>query len=645
MNLVITKKGENATNVAPVIGLALVALVAVPARGQQTALVGPATMEVQGSQLTIKIAKSAPALRYETSRRLRPLRLLCEFPEAKLQGGPSILKVDRAGVKRVVLEQPKPHLATATLEFSAWPKHYSIDDTPGALLIRIQSDQPLKPVEEPQPVASPVASPVAVKTPSAPTTPKVEPKPEPVAKPQPEPTPTAKPKSSPPPAVSQTEVVKSQPEGGDDAEIKIVKVEPPKPVKEGAPEEKETPAPERPVTDATTQQPLQKNNLDQKVDLHLQNADLLATLINIADELGYNLVPSKSVAGTITIRLTQVPLRQALTLMLNQVGLTYLIEDNIMRVATAGELQAEEDAGRLQTKIFPINYATASEIMSLVKTALSSRGKVEIDTRTNRLIVTDTPLKLEAVGEMIKKLDTPTPQVEIEAAVIAFRRGKSTELGIQWRMKDGSITGTTPTGTGQGGTDFDVASTPSASGSSFGSIAIGTIKTGLTVGAILRALESQDDAEILARPHVTVLNNKTANMNIATDFPYVSAFNQQTGVATYSTVSTGIVLNVTPQINDAGWIILKVKPSVSSVISAGPPPVVDKREAETEVLVKNGATLVIGGLLREDEVVTTNKVPILAEVPVIGGIFRNTSSQKVKNELTILITPKIITPN
>ncbi len=608
--------------------------------------VGPVILQTSGNQLIIKIITSKPGLRFETSRRLRPLRLIVEFSEVKLKGDPAIVPVGQAGVKRVLTEMSKDKTALVTVELTDWPKEYNVEETPSAILLQIQSDQPLKPIESPAvtKVEPPVDKPAAKSTVPAPVKP--EPKPPVTAKAEPikpAPVKASEPKSTlestPSPAIEE------------EPEIKIIKVDPTRSVPPEAPKKSNDSTrasngangndiPE-PVKDASTQKPLKRRDLDQPVDLHLQNADLLATLINIADELGYNLVPSKSVTGTVTIRLSQVPLRKALEHVLNQAGLTYVIEDNVIRVATAGELQVEEDQGRLQTQVFALSYAPGSSMASSVKTVMSSRGKIQIDTRNNTLIITDTTLKLKDAENMIRQLDTRTRQVEIEAAVIAFRRGKSKEIGIRWNASQGSITGTTPTGVAP--VDAALSSAPPTSaGSGFGSIAIGTIRSGTTIGALLQVLERDDDAEILARPHITTLDNKMAKINITTDFPYTSAFNQQTGIATFATVSTGIIMEVTPQISVDGYVTLKVKPSVSSIISAGPPPVVDKREAETEVLVKNGATLVIGGLLREDEVVTTTKIPLLSDIPVIGAIFKSTSSSKVKNELTILITPKII---
>lgn len=611
------------------------------------AVIGPVTLEVSGTQLIIKVANSRPDVKFDSMRRINPLRLIIEFPNTKIKGGPSIQKVGQAGVKRIITEQTKPTLTSVILELTQWPASYNLEKTAQAIVLQIKSDQPLKPLETPLVVK--VAEPkkteiVAAKpSPEKPLEMVIE---KPVEKPIVK---IEKPIVKVEKPIAKIELPKSEPkpepQPEPEPEIKIVKMDPPRsapPQKSSLDKnEEEVELPEPSVKDASTQTPLKKLDLDQKVDLHLQNADMLATLINIADELGYNLVPSKSVAGTVTIRLTQVPLKRALALMLNQAGLSYVVTDNVMRVATAGELQAEEDQDRHQTRVFSINYATAAETMTLLKTVLSANGKVEIDSRTNRLIITDTPLKLDKAGAMIKQLDTPTPQVEIEAAVIAFSRGGSKEFGIQWQATQGSITGRTPSGSGNP-IDVDVLSGAPVSGAAFGNLAIGAITNGVTVGALLAMLEKSDEAEVLAKPHITTLNNKAATINITTDFPYTSAFNAQTGIATFATVSTGILLSVTPQINDDGYVTLKVNPSVSSIVSAGPPPVVDKREATTEVLVKSGSTLVIGGLLREDEVVTTNKIPLLAELPIVGGIFRSTSSSKAKNELTILITPKII---
>ena len=389
---------------------------------------------------------------------------------------------------------------------------------------------------------------------------------------------------------------------------------------------------------------LQKGSLDQLVTLELVNADLLSTLRAIAEDTGYNLIASKSVVGIVTLTLRDVQLRRALDAMLNMNGFSYVVEGNIIEVATSAELSSGDEQGKLITQSFPLNFAKADSIQTPLKAVLSKNGSIQIDARTNTIIVTDTMPKLRQAAAMIERLDTSIKQVMIEAKLIEVSATRESELGIKWQATKGAGTaaGTAPTGQ-YPEIDAGAESKAISVSSGFaGILQIGTIAGSHKIGLVLNALATSTDANILANPRITTLDNKTAKINITTEIPYLSAFNKETGIATYSSVTTGITLEVTPQVNPSGYITMKVKPTVSSVVSPGPPPVVDKRETETEVIVKDGDTLVIGGLLREEEITRLSKVPLLGDIPLLGFLFKDKYIQKSKKDLIIFITPHIL---
>lgn len=392
----------------------------------------------------------------------------------------------------------------------------------------------------------------------------------------------------------------------------------------------------------TIKKKLKRGSLDQLVTLELVNADLLATLRAIVDDIGYNLIASKSVSGIITLTLRDVPLRRALDAMLNMNGFSYIVEGNIIEIGTSAELTSEDEQGKLITQSFSLNFAKAETIQVPLKAVLSKNGSIQIDVRTNTLIVTDTMPKLRQAAAMIERLDTSIKQVMIEAKLIEVSTTKENELGIKWLATKGDVSATFPTSKYPEIDAGGLSSSPSVSAGFAGILQIGTIAGSHKIGLILNALATSTDANILANPRVTTLDNKTARINITTEFPYLASFSKETGIASYSSVSTGITLEVTPQVNPSGFITMKVKPTVSSVVSPGPPPVVDRRETETEVLVKDGDTLVIGGLLKEDEITKISKVPFLGDIPLIGFLFKDKYTQKTKKDLIIFITPHIL---
>jgi type IV pilus assembly protein PilQ len=399
----------------------------------------------------------------------------------------------------------------------------------------------------------------------------------------------------------------------------------------------------KPIEEEESEEPkkFEKGNLDQLVDFDFHNADIIPVLKTIAEQIGYNLIVTKSVSGTFTAKLNQVPLKLALKYILNQLGLTYVIEENTIKVGSASDFIAEETQDKPITKVFKLSFAKADVLQASVKTVLSPKGSIQVDARTNQLIITDTPAKLEQAEEMIKKLDTKTKQVSIEAAVVAVRKGKTQQFGIDWSVS-GSKTFDETSTTGEA-----KISPPLVYPGATGKISIGVIAKDTTWNAVLSALQRSEDAKILATPNVLVLDNETARINSTQNFLYVSgvsAVNPVTGSVTYTygSVQTGVSLEVTPQVNPEGYVTMIVKPTVSSIADPGPPPATDTRSVETKVLVKDGQTLVIGGLLRDDEVVTISEVPVIAKIPILGMLFKSEAKQKVQNELIIFITPHIV---
>ncbi|MFH1825378.1 MAG: secretin N-terminal domain-containing protein [Candidatus Firestonebacteria bacterium] len=397
---------------------------------------------------------------------------------------------------------------------------------------------------------------------------------------------------------------------------------------------------------------MKKGEIDQVVPyINLLNVDLPTFLNTIVTEAGFNLVTSKSVVGTIpSIQLRNVTLRKILDVVLKQNGFTYKLEGNIVRVATPAEMKAEEEDALIETKNFGLNFAKASDIVAAVTPFLSGKGKAQSDTRTNTLIVTDITIKLEVIEDLVKKLDTKTYQVEIEAKIVDVKFESEDKLGIRWDIETKGPTSLAgadiyPTSLTLNPNIFlfrGSVNPPTTTDARSGALQFGLggdVNFWLSLDALIR----NGEANLLANPKITTLDNKTATITATQAYSYVSGYNSQTGVTTYASVDAGVTLQVTPQVNRDNYVTLKVKPTVSSITNPGPPPIIDSRTAETEVLVKDGETLVIGGLIREDEVISLSKVPLLGDIPLIGSLlFQSKSTVKVKRDLVVLITPHII---
>ena len=396
---------------------------------------------------------------------------------------------------------------------------------------------------------------------------------------------------------------------------------------------------------------MKKGDLDQIVPyVSLTNADLITFLNTILAEAGFNIVTSRSVSGTIpSIQLKSVSLRKILDLVLKQNGFSYKTEGNILRVATPAELKAEEESALVETRYFAIKFAKAADLQTSLSPFLSGTGKIQSDPRTNTIIITDITTKMETFATLITSLDTKTAQVNIEAKLIDLKVDIEDKLGIRWDVETGSTTGMGSglmtdicPGTANNTQTKISVSPPGTSNAKAGQFQFG-IAGAASFWVSLDALIATNDANLLANPRITTLDNKMATIDITQAYSYVSGFNAQTGVTTYASVNAGVTLQVTPQVNNDEYITLQVVPTVSSVVAAGPPPIVDTRTANTQVMIKDGDTFVIGGLIREDEVVTVNKVPIFGDIPLIGPLlFQNKTVSKTKRDLVVFMTPHII---
>ncbi len=413
----------------------------------------------------------------------------------------------------------------------------------------------------------------------------------------------------------------------------------------------------------------EKRYTGRRLSMDFVDADIRNVLRLIGEVSGLNIVAGDDVQGKVTVRLVDVPWDQALDVILKTRGLDKVREGNVIRVAPAERL-AQEAARRrerekaskeeepLVTDILPVNYASAEELADKVKTVLSDRGSVSVDTRTNALLVKDVAGKVQEARRLVARLDTQTPQVLIEARIVEVSSTYARDLGIQW---GGRFTASTATGNatdwafphsislaGDTGVGNFAVNFPSAGGAGGpgGALALtlGHVNDILTLDLRLSAIETSGHGRVISSPRVTTLDNKTAEISQGIEIPFTTATEEK--IETQS-IEYKLRLNVTPHVTSDGSIIMKIQvtkdaPSAAFVAVDSRTPAKETRSATTEVLVKDGETAVIGGIITDTQSNTESGIPLLSRIPVLGWLFKKKDKRVDKTELIIFITPKIV---
>ena len=407
------------------------------------------------------------------------------------------------------------------------------------------------------------------------------------------------------------------------------------------------------------------------ISLNFQDIPVRTVLQIIADYNGFNLVTSDSVTGNITLRLDGTPWDQALDIVLKVRGLDKRMDGNILMIAPsdelaareAKELQAQQQVEQLEpliSEFLPINYAKAADIAALLNnkeaTLLSARGNVAVDDRTNTLLVKDTATTIENVRRLLRRLDVPVKQVLIESRMVTVKDNVRDEIGLRWgfsdQQNDKAWSGTAPGANNlAGGTVPALAdrwnvNLPVANPA--GSIAFHVTKfaDGTLLDLELSALEQENKGEIIASPRITTANQKKARIEQGTEIPYLEA--SSSGATTVTFKKAVLSLEVTPQITPDNKIILDLEITQDTrgeTVSTGngPAQAIDTQRIQTQVLVDNGATVVLGGIYQQQMTNTTSKVPVFGDIPYLGNLFKRRNDFNEKTELLIFVTPKILT--
>jgi type IV pilus assembly protein PilQ len=418
----------------------------------------------------------------------------------------------------------------------------------------------------------------------------------------------------------------------------------------------------------------------RRINLDLQDADLHTVLKLISEVIRLNFVVSDEVRGKVTMTLRDVPWDQALEIILRSKGIGYVREGNIIRVAPLKvlEKEAEEEAKRqvvvkeaqpILLKVLTVNYSKAEEIAPRIRDLLSEKGSVSFDRRSNRIIVRDVQQRIRAAERLLKKLDLQTPQVLIEARIVEANTTFSRDIGIQWggditmSPANGNPTGLVfPSTVGiAGGAPLGLSSAagllnpaaphfavnlPAATGAGAGGavgFTFGSIGGNVNLTLRLSAAEENGQAKIISAPKITTLDNQKATIQQGVSIPISQS--SALGVNTIF-VDANLTLTVTPKVTPDGSVIMDIiatknEPDFQRTGALGDPTIL-RKEARTQVLIKDGDTTVIGGIYTRNVTTNYRQVPFLSQIPILGWLFKKKLDSDTRTELLIFITPRIV---
>ncbi|MDT8903884.1 secretin N-terminal domain-containing protein [Anaeroselena agilis] len=376
------------------------------------------------------------------------------------------------------------------------------------------------------------------------------------------------------------------------------------------------------------------------VNMNVVNTEVRDVLTALASVGGVSIVADDSASGKITIQLTNVPFETALDLVTKTKGLVYQRMGNVIVVATPEKLS--KGFGNVQ--IIKINYAQAAEIKKTLALIIPEE-RLKVDQATNSIIFSGSPAEAASIRETLEELDVPYRQISLEAQVVSINKTASKNLGIDWKWSGLPAKTEYDTSTTSGSTTTQTTVTREYPGViSFGRTPEGR-KYEFTFQATLNALLTKGDAKILAKPNITTLDGKQANILIGDRIPVlVEKTENGKTTNTIEYVEAGIRLKYTPRINADGLITAVVHTEVSTptLVTEMKAYRISTREAETNVRMKDGETMVIGGLINTEESGGKNRIPGLADLPILGKLFESNSKSKSETEVMIFLTARIV---
>jgi type IV pilus assembly protein PilQ len=393
------------------------------------------------------------------------------------------------------------------------------------------------------------------------------------------------------------------------------------------------------------------------VSLDFRDADIRNVLKVLAYKSGVNIIPGPEVVGLVNIQLKDVPWQKALDVILSTYGYGFEQKGTIITVTTIDNLKKRREDAKslaeqepLSTETFILRFGKASEVRDALDKMKTARGNVNFDKRTNAVIVSDVSSNLQLIHEVVKSLDAVTPQVLIEAKIIETTLSNDENLGIDWTTK-ASITGPDrssmfPWSANTKSKFFAPTTFPSTT-LTYGTLSLSQFQ------AVLNMLKNRTNTNIVSNPRIVTLDNQPAKITVGKQYPVPQySYNEQQAklqVSGWSYLDIGVIFNVTPHVNNAGLVTLDIEPSVTDILEYATVenttmPVLSSESAKTSVMIKDGETLVIAGLIKDKTVKGKKKIPFLGDIPILGWPFQSSTTSVTKTDLLIFLTPHIITP-
>ncbi len=383
----------------------------------------------------------------------------------------------------------------------------------------------------------------------------------------------------------------------------------------------------------------------RKITLDAQGADIKTVLRSISDFAGINIVSGPDVEGDVYVHIKDSPWEEALDILLKAHGYGYREEYGMIRVAPMDRLNKEEleqqTAERKKEELLPlinriifVNNSNADEISNALGNVVSKRGKLDVDKGSNALIVNDIERNCDKIEEMVRELDQKTFQVDINAKLVEVDVEATREFGINWGLLNLHKSGLGATGSAEVNEGIALAA---------GTLKFGTVRSWGELSTILEMLEKTNKANIISNPRITTMDNREASILVGKEIPLIVA--DEAGNPITELTKIGIMLKVIPHVNADETITLDLHPEVSELQSESTAQggvIIATSEADTRVVVRNGETAVIGGLIKKVETDLVHGIPVLKDIPYLGYLFSSKSKAEKKQELVIFVTPTIV---
>lgn len=418
-----------------------------------------------------------------------------------------------------------------------------------------------------------------------------------------------------------------------------------------------------------------KKSPSENISLNFQDISMQAVLHLLAEFSGMNIITSETIHGNITLHVDDLPWQQALTIILQSRGLGKRQIGNVLLIAPLDEIAVQEkmqmqaeqqlsDLAPLQSELIAIHYGKASDMASSLRSQgislLSARGNVSVDGRTNTVWIQDTKTRLNEIKTLIKKLDVPLRQVLIEARIVNANSNFEHELGVRFGLSaaghlSGSLEGANTLAQNASvssvpfnqrlNVDLPAANVGKAGGAASFGMALARLSKNILLDLELSAMENEGTGQIISSPRLITADKHTAIIEAGEEIPYQQE--TSSGATSVSFKKAVLSLNVTPQVTPDGKVILLLrvnqdKPSIRQVLGV---PAIETRQIETQVLVDNGQTVVLGGIYEQAKNNEIQRVPFLGSLPIIGALFRHNQNLDEKKELLIFVTPHVISAN